>query len=186
MISDSLDRLKTKCPACGHLNYPHRTSCDKCGTEFPKPLPKQLDSKERPGCVIAYAILWWGLRAAVLSFLSVGSLFPRIGVLLLGEALFSLLSGSPAIYLIFAILSAGMAYGLWNFKKWATFLVIGIHAVGIIDKIYTWISLVVAPQYSSDGSQAHDPSFAVCSGIIGLIIDVLVLSWFMSNKEYFD
>jgi len=47
MTPESLDRLKTKCPACGHLNYPHRTSCDKCGAGLLKAFPTYQEPLER-------------------------------------------------------------------------------------------------------------------------------------------
>lgn len=166
MPSGDLESLKVPCPSCGHLNYPGRLICDSCGADLPKTLETPAPPpapKERPGCVTAYAIL--------LGFVGLAGLIYR------------------DIGLLTAALSIVIAYGLWKLKNWARILLIIFASLETAILIFSWIPLAITgvAEYSySYIPYSSDLTFSIFWSIGRLIVNIIVIWWFASHREYFD
>jgi len=108
------------CSACGHPNPPWRYECEECKTSLVKPEAGGFSrSRERPGCVTAYAILLWiGAVGATLGGVAAGISEGEVLVVLGG-----LVAGG---------LELGLGIGIWRLKNWARIIVMVLQGLGVI------------------------------------------------------
>ncbi|MGD8464842.1 MAG: tetratricopeptide repeat protein [Anaerolineae bacterium] len=177
--------------------YQQRT---QSGESVPQPRGRPATGG-RPGCVTLYAVL-----------LAIGGLLGLLGAVLvalvwrLGDGLLNSALGSQAglsadliqtltsalwiamgASLLVAILYLIIAVGLWYVKNWARIAVIlmtGLQlALGLYQAVRTFLSL----QQSGGLSNLSSLSLATIGGtIVGLGIQMIILFWFVANRQVFD
>jgi hypothetical protein len=193
MASGDLDSLnKIPCPSCGHLNAPGRLTCESCGTNLlktpsyaaamPGARPGRVTPKERPGCVTVYAVLL-GIGGAATSLQGIGLFAEEVG---LSESL------TCGISLLFSAFYFSMAYGLWNLKNWGRILVIVSRSLQIAVQLCAWVALIAMAMVYSLGN-GHDASIGLevwliitLFALVGLAVNIVIIWWFASHKEYFN
>jgi tetratricopeptide (TPR) repeat protein len=164
--------------------------------------PPVAELRHRPGCVTLYAVLVFlgGLGGILVAVLSGVGLIAGSG--LLGEA-FQLpsqvdtlngmaplglaLGASAGVTLFFSVLYLALAIGLWRMKNWARVVVIILQILGLLGSLASaglTIGLI-RETFTAQGPLGFPPVLLI-SLVVGLIIEVYVIFWFLFNRERFD
>lgn len=161
------------CSACGHNNPSWRTECEQCKTVLVSPdRIATAKTRERPGCVTAYAILL-GIAAGIFAISGIfgGFLMPDAGL------------GFTLISLVIAGLFFLLVRGLWQLKNWARIIIIVLQSLGILGSLIQGCNVLnIATSYGFSG----EITGAICGTVIGLGISGYIIYWFATNGEYFS
>lgn len=134
---------------------------------------------QRPGCVSAYAILLWamsGLSLLALICMLTGAIAGVEG----GFGLFELVVSG--IGLVFLAIYVATGIGLWQMRKWGWALVVVIHSLSVIGGIVGFIgSFFILTEIA-----AGDVLIVICPNLLGLLVNGLILYWFITNRALFN
>lgn len=134
-------------------------------------------TEKRPGCVTLYVVGMAFLLGLPLVIVVLPMLAPR------GPAPSANLTGG-AITLIFITVWAGVLFlilrGIWRLRNWARNLVILFHMVLIFVG-----AINLAQDVSVRSIAGYVPIPYLFGGLLGILINVLVVLWFMGRREQF-
>jgi hypothetical protein len=134
------------CPNCGNEVAEDDKFCIKCGKSLAVETKKitETQKSERPVSIVIAAVLMalsglleillgvlvLGIGLLAQSIASMGQNIPEMPKELIGFGIIALVAIGLLI-LIFGIIDAAVAYGLWKLKKWAGYLGIILNVVGL-------------------------------------------------------
>lgn len=136
------------CPNCGNEAAEDDKFCIKCGKSLAVETKKTAENQksERPVSIVIAAVLMalsglleillgllvLGIGLLAQSIASMGQNIPEMpeGDLLRGFGMI-IIAAIGLVILIFGIIDAAVAYGLWKLKKWAGYLGIILNVVGL-------------------------------------------------------
>lgn len=141
------------------------------GPLIPSPDPP---SQQRPGCITLYAVflaLSGVAYVALALFLSGSVLFEGPDYLLMALLFALCLTAFATVPLITAL-------GLWRMRRWAWWLVVLLHSMGILFSLLTLCGILTIAQTSEIVA-------SVAGTLVGILISIYILRWFFRNRERF-
>ncbi len=155
------------------------------------------DRRKRPGCLSLYAILlgFFGfmtvLGAAFLGILAaiqgdvLQEMLSRVGGAGLPLGVISLWGG-VGFAVLSGVVSIAIALGLWALKNWARILTIILQTLGFLGSLAQAFLTVGGTRVLTSGlSEASFSLPILIVLLVGLVIQAIVLFWFLVNRDLF-
>jgi hypothetical protein len=162
------------CATCGSSNATWRWECEKCHARLARPAQQTTAlSRDRPGCVTAYAIL-----------VGIGSGIIGLGGLAVGVAQLSQPGNAGAglatitIAVTVGVLCGLFTRGIWHLKNWARIVVIVLQGIACAAYLLSACASLASSSRTTSGP-------ALLSALVGLAISGVIIYWFVSHGEYF-
>ncbi len=149
-------------------------------------------TRQRPGCVTAYALLMF-ISAALIAIggLLAGLVAMTGGANYGGSESLAVFAVSGVVIIVFtlgfSVLEFLLAYGLWTLKNWARILLIVLQVLGLLSNLVSVVCVGLGI-YSLNSSSGYglDPTATLCGGLVGLLINGWITWWFFSHGELFE
>lgn len=133
-----------------------------------------MGGRERPGCITAYAIL--GVLSGILYAIAGGI----GGLAVIVDQPDMLLAGGTLMVcgIALAIIPIVMAVGLWRMRMWAWWLVVILQSLGIGLTLLSLCGSLLQPE-------ATELAGVVVGTTVGMLINGIILYWFLTNRDRF-
>jgi tetratricopeptide (TPR) repeat protein len=163
--------------------------------------PSRPEGRGRPGCVTLYAILLGILGLLGLLGVVLLALVWRIGSNLLSSSLGSradllvelLQASTPLLWISIGVtlLISGLylvvAIGLWSIKNWARIVVILMTGLQLVLSLAQATRTILGLRETGVISDlASIPITLIVGLVVGLAIQMIILFWFVANRQVFD
>ena len=141
----------------------------------PSPRPYKPPSKERPGCITAYAVLLW--LAGGMYLLGAGA----VGIIFLSEGVETAVVGlfSSLCLGFVAALPIISGIGLWRMRKWGWWMIVVLQGISLVVTAFNMCAVFATPS-------VEEAIIALAGVLIGAAINGGILYWFIKNRDLFD